>query len=105
MLFDAGRAGDIRRFVDRVLEPLVSYDRAHKSDLLTSVRVFMATGCNATQAARELFIHLNTMAKRLDRVAQILGPDWQRESASLQPRLALHLLDVTGAGPATRRPT
>jgi DNA-binding PucR family transcriptional regulator len=62
-----------------------------------TVRVFFACGGNASRAARELFVHLNTMVKRLDRVAKVLGEDWLTEHRSLPLRLALHLHDVAEA--------
>ena len=91
LLFDADRADDLRAFLDGVLRPLLDYDRQHRTDLVTTVRVFLGAGGNATQAARELFIHLNTMAKRLERVARLLGDDWQSGPDNLRLRLALHL--------------
>lgn len=90
-LFDAGRAAELGRFVDEVLRPLRDYDRDHQADLLTTVRVFLAEGGNAARTARTLFVHANTMTKRLDRVAQVLGPDWRDEPTNLRLRLALHL--------------
>jgi len=97
LLFDSSRADDLQQLVTGALGPLLTYDQLHGSDLLHTVRVFFACGGNATQAARHLFVHLNTMAKRLDRVAQVLGEDWQTEQRSLPLRLALHLYDLADA--------
>ncbi|MEU8819184.1 helix-turn-helix domain-containing protein [Actinoplanes sp. NPDC048796] len=93
-LFDAERAGELRTFALGTLEPLLSHDRDHRGDLLRTVRVLMANNGNATRAARELYIHPNTMGKRLDRIGRLLGPDWQSGPFNLHLRLALHLLEL-----------
>ncbi|XVU28071.1 PucR family transcriptional regulator [Actinoplanes sp. CA-054009] len=91
-LFDAERAGELRTFALGTLEPLLSHDRDHRGDLLRTVQVLVANNGNATRAARELYIHPNTMGKRLDRIGRLLGPDWQSGPFNLHLRLALHLL-------------
>lgn len=93
-LFDADRAGELRSFALRTLEPLLRHDREHRGDLLRTVQVLVASNGNATRAARELYIHPNTMTKRLERIGRLLGPDWQSGPFNLHLRLALHLLSL-----------
>ncbi|GAA0467446.1 hypothetical protein Ade02nite_88810 [Paractinoplanes deccanensis] len=90
-LFDAERPGDLRELLDEALRPLTEYQRRHGIDLAETVHVFFSTGGNARQAARQMFIHSNTMAKRLDRVTRLLGAGWQEGADGLRLRLALHL--------------
>ncbi|WP_250030861.1 helix-turn-helix domain-containing protein [Paractinoplanes maris] len=90
-LFDPERSGDVRDLLDGALRPLLDYEREHHIDLVETVHVFLATGGNASQAARRLFIHPNTMTKRLDRVSRLLGDGWQDGVDGLRLRLALHL--------------
>ncbi|MFI5938267.1 helix-turn-helix domain-containing protein [Actinoplanes sp. NPDC051494] len=101
VLFDADRAPEVRAFADDVLRPLLAYDAEHRTELVRTVRVFLAAGGNAAQAARELFVHPNTMTKRLDRITRLLGAGWQSGPHDLRVRLALHLLSAgrpAGAG-------
>jgi len=90
-LFDPERSDDVRDLLDAALRPLLNYEREHRIDLVETVHVFLATGCNASQAARRLFIHPNTMTKRLERVSRLLGDGWQDGVVGLRLRLALHL--------------
>ena len=81
----------MRAFLDGALRPLLDYDRDNRTDLLATVRVFLAAGSNATQSARELFIYHNTMIKRLERVSRLLGEQWQSGPGNLRLRLALQV--------------
>jgi len=90
-LFDPDRSGEVQDLLAAALRPLLDYEREQKVDLVETVRVFLATGSNASQAARRLYIHPNTMAKRLDRVTRLLGDNWQDGVDGLRLRLALHL--------------
>ncbi|GID32404.1 PucR family transcriptional regulator [Paractinoplanes brasiliensis] len=90
-LFDPDRADDIRDLLDSTLSPLVDYDREHNVDLVSTVRAFLATGGNAAAAARKLYIHPNTMSKRLERISRLLGDDWSEGINGLRLRLAIHL--------------
>ncbi|WP_127502142.1 PucR family transcriptional regulator [Actinoplanes solisilvae] len=100
-LFDQSNTGELRRFVNRTLEPLTRYDRAHRGDLLRTVQYLVTNNGNATRAAKQLFIHPNTMGKRLDRIGRLLGSDWQSGPFNVHLRLALHLeslgVDVSAA--------
>ncbi|MET0422806.1 MAG: helix-turn-helix domain-containing protein [Actinoplanes sp.] len=98
-LFDPDRAGEVHDFLEATLRPLVEYDREQRTDLVHTVRVFLAAGNNASQAARRLHIHLNTMIKRLERVSRLLGEDWQNGTGGLRLRLALHLQALTEPEP------
>nr|WP_296065055.1 helix-turn-helix domain-containing protein [uncultured Actinoplanes sp.] len=99
-LFDPERSGDVHDLLDAALRPLLEYERDYKVDLVETVRVFLATGCNASKAARRLYIHPNTMTKRLERITQLLGDGWPDGVNGLRLRLALHLRSL-GADPST----
>ncbi|GAA0449820.1 hypothetical protein Ade02nite_58890 [Paractinoplanes deccanensis] len=93
-LFDPQGAEELRSFALGTLEPLLRHDREHRGDLVRTVQVLMANNGNATRAARELYIHPNTMGKRLDRIGRLLGEDWQCGPFNLHLRLAVHLLSL-----------
>jgi len=38
-----------------------------------------------------LHVHVNTVTQRLDRIAQLLGPDWNCPERALELQLALRL--------------
>lgn len=98
-LFDPDRATDLRTFAKRTLEPLIRYDARNKTDLLRTVQALMANNGNVAQTARSLYIHTNTMTRRLERIGSLLGPDWQTNPFNLHLRLALRLLAIGGEEP------
>ncbi|SEK57997.1 PucR family transcriptional regulator [Streptacidiphilus jiangxiensis] len=56
------------RFVHRVLGALANADR----ELVEAVRTFIACQCNASQAADRLYVHRNTLLRRLARADDLL---------------------------------
>ncbi|MET0456964.1 MAG: helix-turn-helix domain-containing protein [Mycobacterium sp.] len=91
MLFTPGREHELRDFIDDVLGRLAAYDEEHSADLLATLESFYANGTNVAATARGMYVHHNTIVKRLDRVCRILGPDWQSEPHALRLRIALQL--------------
>ncbi|MBB1014142.1 PucR family transcriptional regulator, partial [Dietzia schimae] len=47
--------------------------------------------------AERLFVHVNTVYQRLDRLDQVLGTGWRRGDRALELRLALRLAELRGA--------
>lgn len=60
---------------ERVLGPALAYDQAHGSNLVASVRSWMACGRRTDEAAGILHIHANTLTYRLRRFSQISERD------------------------------
>lgn len=60
-------------FVRSLVLPLVEHDRQHGTQLLVTLRAYLAGegGVNAT--ARELFLHPNSLRHRLARIAELTG--------------------------------
>lgn len=54
---------------------LLAWDHAHGSDYCRTLNVYIEQGCSVTDAAEALYVHRNTMAKRLDRITEISGLD------------------------------
>ncbi|MFD0536439.1 helix-turn-helix domain-containing protein [Actinomadura luteofluorescens] len=44
-----------------------------------------------SRTAERLHIHVNTVSQRLDRIARLLGDDWQAPERALELQLALRL--------------
>lgn len=96
VLFDPARGERLGEFVRLTIGPLLDSDRDHGTDLVATLRTFFDCGANAARTARELFVHPNTVTKRLDRVAALLGPDWQLEHRSLAIRVAVRMHGLAG---------
>jgi sugar diacid utilization regulator len=68
-------APELRRFADEVLGPLVDYDEAHGSDLVSTLAVYLQTGGSPRHAAERLFVHPNTVVYRIGRIQTLIGVD------------------------------
>jgi len=94
----AGIAPDkLRGFVDSTLGPLLERDRRHRTDLCTTLEVYLATR-NGALAARQLYVHYNTLKNRLAFIAELLGPVLDDPERSLALAVALHLRRLTPVG-------
>ncbi|CAN5525417.1 PucR family transcriptional regulator [soil metagenome] len=82
--------GEIAAFCEAVLGRLEAYDRARGTDLVGTLETFLASR-NAALAARQLFLHYNTLKNRLERIEEILGPCLDDSDRCLSLALALRL--------------
>ena len=89
LLFTPGREHELSTFIEHTLGPLRRYDENQKAQLVDTVAAYFANGINVAKTARALFVHANTVVKRLDRVADVLGDDWQDEPNATRLRVAL----------------
>ncbi|GHF33807.1 GAF domain-containing protein [Streptomyces griseoluteus] len=90
MVFDPDRVHELDRFVSGSIGPLLDYDRRRGTELVETLGTFYEHRANVAATARALYVHVNTLVKRLDRVASVLGLDW-REGNDLELRLGLRL--------------
>jgi purine catabolism regulator len=64
-----------REIVERILGPAIEYDRAHRTEFVRSVEVWLAQNRSTGGAARALHLHANTLAYRLRRFSELTGQD------------------------------
>jgi GAF domain-containing protein len=99
LLFDTDRAPDLDRFLADTLGPLLAHDARRSTQLATTLSAYFVNAGNLTRSAKALRVHMNTLLKRLDRVADVLGEDWRAPDRALQLQVALRLHDLrTQAG-------
>jgi DNA-binding PucR family transcriptional regulator len=84
---------ELRGFVDQVLGPLVAYDARHQARLVLTLSTFLAHNGNLQATARELSLHVNSVAYRLQRIQAIAGIDLERSEDRLLAQIALKILD------------
>ncbi|OEU87469.1 diguanylate phosphodiesterase [Streptomyces abyssalis] len=88
---------DVGSFVRRTLGPVLDYDARRGTDLVATMDAYFACGMSPARAKDELHVHVNTVAQRLERVARLLGDDWQSPERALETQLALRLNRLAGA--------
>lgn len=96
-LLGAGGAGELHDYARRVLGALAEYDARHETDLVATLDAFLENGCNASQTARAMNVHVKTLRYRLRRIGEVSGIDLADRNARLDVELALRIL-----GPARR---
>lgn len=68
----------------QILSPLL-----RDAQLLKTVQVFLASGLNLTDAAKQLHIHRNTLIYRLDKTKKLIGLDPRHFDDALQIKLGM----------------
>jgi len=93
--------GEVHAFVREWLGPLIDYDVANRSELVTTLWQYYECGGNYDATARALTIHRSTLRYRLRRIRELTGHDL----GAVESRLNLHvasrawrILGGTGSG-------
>ncbi|MEU6059623.1 GAF domain-containing protein [Streptomyces sp. NPDC047097] len=86
-----GDRADLTGYVDRVLGPVLRYDAQRGTELIRTLDAYHRHGASLAKAKDALHVHVNTVVQRLDRAAQLLGPDWNSPARALEIHLALRL--------------
>ena len=84
-------------FVESVLGPLIERDRERSSELVESVRAFIAAGGRWEHGAATLGVHRHTLRYRVRQAAELLGRDLSSPEDRLEPWLALTALEALDA--------
>lgn len=96
----------VASFSDRVLGALRQSDLKRSTDLILTLRTYLANDCRADVSAQELFVHKNTISQRLRRIEKLTGLSLASPSDVLQFSAALAADDVrTASAPTTSAPT
>ncbi|WP_327392436.1 MULTISPECIES: GAF domain-containing protein [unclassified Streptomyces] len=88
---------DVAGFVRRTLGPALDYDARRGTELVATMDAYFSCAMSPVRAKDVLHVHVNTVAQRLDRVARLLGEDWQAPHRALEIQLALRLHRLSGA--------
>lgn len=83
--------GNLRGVVDRCLRPVIDWDASSSGNLLSTLSAFFSQSGHLANTARELGIHINTLYRRITRVDELLGEDWQTPDRRLELHLAVRL--------------
>ncbi|MBX3065418.1 MAG: helix-turn-helix domain-containing protein [Anaerolineae bacterium] len=97
LLSNTSRA-ELHHFCMTWLAELISYDNQQNSDLLDTLRTYFSNNGNTALTAKELRIHRNTLAYRLNRIAEITCLDLDDADVRLNLHLALKAREVLGLG-------
>ncbi|MFJ8214796.1 helix-turn-helix domain-containing protein [Streptomyces sp. NPDC096033] len=82
---------DVESYITRTIGPVLEYDTGRPTELTRTLEAYFASGASPTHAAEALHVHPNTVSRRLERIAELLGPDWQKPARALEIQMALRL--------------
>ncbi len=72
-LLDDVEPNKISNYIDSNIGQLITYDQKYNQDLTKTLKVFLDNNSNLVQSAKELFIHRNTIVKRIEKIEDILN--------------------------------
>jgi len=86
-----GDDNDVSGFLASAIGAVVDYDARRRTELVQTLATYFGCGGSLAKTAQQLHIHVNTVTQRLERVASLIGADWQRPERALEIQLALRL--------------
>jgi len=85
---------EAQALVERTLRPLLDHDRKHGSELIPTLRTFLAQRRSWQRTARELHLHRQTVLYRIHRIEEIIGRDLSETGDLAEIWLGLQALDL-----------
>ncbi len=89
-LLAAVSESEVEAYCGSLLGSLEAHDRSNGTALVRTLDTFLASR-NGALAARQLFVHYNTLKNRLAKIEEIVGPFLDDPQRCLSLSLALHL--------------
>lgn len=74
---------------DRVLGPLIDYDRVHRTELVDTLTALLASDGSMQSIADARHMHVNTLRYRIRKISELLGRDISRGQDRLDVEIAL----------------
>jgi DNA-binding PucR family transcriptional regulator len=102
LLTRIGRDAYARGVTASLLGPLIEYDRATGRNLLETLEVYLASGGNASAAARQLFLNRHSLLYRLAKIERLTGCSLEDGSDRFVLDLSVRLLRARTASCAAR---
>lgn len=62
------------------------------TEMIRTLKIYLESGMNYSLTAEKMYVHINTVRKRIDRAEQIFHIDWDDYMARMKMELMLHLL-------------
>ncbi|MFE0044438.1 helix-turn-helix domain-containing protein [Streptomyces albireticuli] len=82
---------DVEGFVRSMIGPLADCDAQRFTEFTPTLAAYFDARGSITQTAERLHVHPNTVARRLERISELLGAGWQQSERAFEIQLALRL--------------
>ncbi|MGC4111984.1 MAG: GAF domain-containing protein [Nocardioides sp.] len=90
-LFSVAGRNEIAAFVEASVGTVLQADAERGRELAATLDTYLRLAQHHARTCAELHIHANTLYHRLDRLTDLLGPDWRQPDRALEIALALRL--------------
>ena len=97
------RESIFKKFVQKYLGALEEYDAFHRTELVHTLQVLIENMGIRTKAAEALFLHRNTLLRRLQKIEMLTGVDLSDGNQLLQLGIALQIRPYVGGMPMLKK--
>ena len=73
LLLQASSRDELEAFARTTLAPILEHDRRHRTELATTLRIYLEEDRVQRRTATRTYTHVNTVAYRVGRIEQLLG--------------------------------
>lgn len=87
------RSEPVSAFCPPQLQKLARYCQENGSELLDTLRVYLRCGRSKTEAAQQLYVHVNTVKYRIAQIQSLTGLDLNDDETALSLLLAFKMLE------------
>lgn len=94
LLFQIEHNPELIAFQEEILGPLLASEGDR--ELIHTLEAYFEHNGNLSQTAEALYIHRNTLIYRMERIAEIMGLDFDKPETRLSVQLALHIHRMRG---------
>lgn len=94
ILFREDNTDELLAFTENSLAPLIEYDRQNGTSLLKTLDTYLKHQGVLAKTARKLYIHVNTLRQRLERIEDVLNISLDDPTVRLNIQLALRIYEV-----------
>ncbi len=91
LLLQSRSQANLVAFMHRYLDPLLAYDAQKESELVSTLRAYLANNAHMQRTAKDCHIHINTLKYRMQRIEDILGSDLSDGNTRFNLQLALNI--------------
>ncbi|WP_055668893.1 PucR family transcriptional regulator [Desnuesiella massiliensis] len=94
LLNSSGNTDMLKDFYNNSIRTLAEYDSRNNTDLVSTLEVYFQCKSNMSEAAKNLYIHRNTLLYRLDKIKEILNTDLENGEENLELQLGIHIMKL-----------
>ncbi|WP_449240624.1 PucR family transcriptional regulator [Desulfoscipio gibsoniae] len=83
--------GQLNNFYEQKIGKLIDYDQQHNTELYNTLIAYVDNNCNNSLTAEKLFIHVNSLRYRINKIEKILKADLSKLECMAEILLALKI--------------